>query len=98
MTRHRERTAIPVPAVPEELPENAEDETAGDTKSRTVPDEDPSAEPGTYTYILNKNTHKFHNPNCPSVGQMSEKNKEVYVGTRDEIIAMGYEPCERCYP
>ena len=96
--QHRERTEIPVPVVPEETPENTEDETAGDPESRTATDTESPEQTRTYTYILNKNTHKFHNPNCPSVGQMSEKNKEVYVGTRDEIIAMGYEPCERCYP
>ncbi|MBR4743127.1 MAG: MBL fold metallo-hydrolase [Oscillospiraceae bacterium] len=96
--RHRERTVIPVPAVPEETLENTEDETVEDPESRTAPDAETPVEPRTYTYILNTNTHKFHNPNCPSIGQMSEKNKEVYVGNRDEIIEMGYEPCERCYP
>lgn len=92
--QHRERTVTPVPIVPEESPENTDEETAADRENQT----EPAVEPRTYTYILNKNTHKFHNPNCPSVSQMSEKNKEIYVGTRDDIIAMGYEPCERCYP
>ena len=92
--QHRERTVTPVPIVPEGTPEDTDKEAAADRGNQT----EPAVEPGTYTYILNKNTHKFHNPDCPSVGQMSEKNKEVYVGTRDEIIAMGYEPCERCYP
>lgn len=50
------------------------------------------------TYILNTNTKKFHYPACSSVDQMAEKNKQVYSGSRDEIIAMGYEPCKRCNP
>lgn len=50
------------------------------------------------TYILNINTHKFHDPSCSSVDQMSDSNKEEFTGTRDEVIAMGYEPCGRCNP
>lgn len=49
-------------------------------------------------YILNTNTKKFHYPTCSSVDQMAEKNKQVYSGSRDEIISMGYEPCKRCNP
>lgn len=52
----------------------------------------------TGTYVLNTNTHKFHIPSCPSVETMSEKNKAYHTGTRDEVIAMGYEPCKRCHP
>lgn len=50
------------------------------------------------TYILNTNTGKFHLPSCPSVGQMSDSNKQEFTGTRDEAIAMGYSPCGRCHP
>lgn len=50
------------------------------------------------TYVLNTNTKKFHYPTCSSVNQMSEKNKQVYSGSRDEIISMGYVPCKRCNP
>ena len=52
----------------------------------------------TKTYVLNKNTKKFHYPNCPSVKQMLEKNKEVVNSTREEIISDGYSPCGRCHP
>lgn len=50
------------------------------------------------TYILNTNTKKFHYPSCSSVDQMSAKNRQDYTGTRDEVIAMGYDPCKRCNP
>lgn len=50
------------------------------------------------TYILNTNTHKFHYPGCSSVDDMKEKNKQEFYGTRDEAIAMGYDPCGRCHP
>lgn len=50
------------------------------------------------TYILNTNTKKFHSPDCSSVDQMSEKNKQEYTGTREELIAQGYDPCGNCNP
>jgi DNA-entry nuclease len=49
-------------------------------------------------YILNINTKKFHYSDCSSVKQMSEKNKEEYEGSREELIEDGYEPCKRCNP
>lgn len=56
-----------------------------------------AAVPGT-DYVLNTNTHKFHYPDCSSVDQMKESNKRFYTGTREEVIAMGYDPCKRCNP
>ena len=50
------------------------------------------------TYILNKNTKKFHYPSCSSVEDMKEKNKLEFTGSRDEVINMGYVPCKRCKP
>lgn len=49
-------------------------------------------------YVLNTNTHKFHYPSCSSVKQMAEKNKQFFTGSREEVIGMGYEPCQRCNP
>jgi hypothetical protein len=50
------------------------------------------------SYILNTNTKKFHYPNCSSVDQMSEKNKQEVTSSRNEIIEQGYSPCGRCKP
>ena len=50
------------------------------------------------TYVLNTNTHKFHDPDCSSVSQMKEKNKRIVTKSRDQIIADGYDPCGRCHP
>lgn len=52
----------------------------------------------TETYVLNKNTMKFHRKNCSSVGDMSKHNRVVYEGTRSEVIDMGYESCKNCNP
>jgi len=62
-----------------------------------VPDVEPPAQVGG-DYVGNANTMKFHYPSCSSVKQMKESNKVALSGTRDEIIAMGYEPCKRCSP
>ena len=49
-------------------------------------------------YILNRNSHKFHLPDCSGVENISEKNKQEYYGSRADLIAQGYEPCQRCSP
>lgn len=49
-------------------------------------------------YILNTNNHKFHLPTCASVTSMKDANKQEYHGTREELIAKGYQPCSRCNP
>lgn len=49
-------------------------------------------------YVLNTSSKKFHLPDCPSVDSMSGKNRQEYHGTREELIAQGYEPCGSCHP
>lgn len=49
-------------------------------------------------YIVNTNTGKFHYPDCSSVKRMSDANKMEYTGSRDDLIAQGYEPCKNCNP
>lgn len=49
-------------------------------------------------YVLNTNNRKFHNPDCSSVKQMKDKNREDYTGTREMLIRQGYEPCGQCNP
>lgn len=61
------------------------------------PEPEPVPKPGT-NYILNTNSYKFHYPSCSSVDQMKESNKEYYTGSREDLIARGYDPCGRCHP
>lgn len=51
-----------------------------------------------HIYILNTNTHKFHDVDCDSVSQMADHNKKEYTGSREDVIEMGYEPCRNCNP
>ena len=80
----------------------------GNTAHRTfdvtvvAPEPEPEAAatkaPAAQSYVLNTNTHKFHHPSCRAVKQMKDSNRWDVEKTRDEVIAMGYEPCGICTP
>ena len=69
-----------------------------DTTVQASPESSAPQESQGITYVLNTNTMKFHYPTCSSVDDMKEKNKQIYTGSRDEVINMGYVPCKRCNP
>ncbi len=48
------------------------------------------------TFILNTNSKKVHLPDCKSVGDMAENNKQEYEGTLSDLKSDGYTPCGRC--
>ena len=52
----------------------------------------------TVIYVLNTNTKKFHEESCSGAETIKKENKEIYTGTRSELIEEGYEPCGRCRP
>ena len=94
-------------AVPEPTPEPTAEPTPESTPEPTPestpeffedPEGEPAAEetPAPQTFVLNTNTKKYHDPSCPSVDEMSEKNKSVYEGTREELESRGYVACKRC--
>lgn len=58
----------------------------------------PPAAESDKTYVLNTNTHKFHNPSCSSVSDMKPSNRQDVTWSREEIINKGYDPCKRCNP
>lgn len=53
---------------------------------------------GEMEYVLNTNTYKFHYPSCSSADRIAQGNRKDYTGTRESVIAMGYDPCGRCKP
>lgn len=83
---------LPAQSVTGESPNS--EETIDGESSRQSPIQSENAQ----TYVLNTNTHRFHYPNCSSVSDMKEKNKQIIEGTREEIINMGYSPCGVCKP
>lgn len=71
----------------------------GSTKPTTT--SQANANPGTVqtrSYVLNTNSKKFHYPDCGSVKQMSDKNRQDVEANREELIAQGYDPCGNCNP
>lgn len=71
----------------------------GEQPDQTAPEEagSSSAQDG-QTYILNTSSRKFHDPDCGSVSTIKDANKEVFQGSREELIREGYAPCGQCKP
>ncbi len=65
-----------------------------------VQEETPAEQPveNTRTYVINTSSRKFHYPSCSSAKRISDANRSEYTGTRDDLIAQGYDPCEICSP
>jgi len=57
---------------------------------------DPS-DPDEPMYIGNRHSMKFHYPDCPGVAKTSPKNR-IPLNSREEALALGYEPCGQCQP
>jgi hypothetical protein len=72
-----------------------DDDTKEEDDSHNESDDTNKGEPD---YILNTDTKKFHYPSCGSIKNMSEKNREEYYGTRQDLIDDGYVPCGKCKP
>ena len=65
-----------------------------------APDKTPASDADVLqsTYVLNKNSKKFHYATCSSVSDMAEHNKIYSDDDRSVIINLGYVPCKRCNP
>ena len=63
-----------------------------------MPETQPDANEHGFDFVLNKNSKRFHKPECTSVSTMKEENREYYSGSREELIAKGYKPCGSCNP
>lgn len=70
--------------------------SSDNSSEETKPESEP--EVPSVSYVLNKNTKKFHLIWCASVGDIKSSNRWDFSGTREEVIAMGYVPCKRCNP
>ena len=73
-----------------EIPDS---DTENDEKGDTGVDE-----PTNSTFILNTSSKKFHYTHCSIGASTTDKNKQTYTGSRDDIIAEGYSPCGICKP
>lgn len=80
-------TAVETTMAATEPPAPAQEET---------PAEQPAA--NVFTYIINTDSGKFHYPSCSRAKEISDANRSEYTGTRDDLIAQGYDPCGTCKP
>ncbi len=78
----------------------AETTTAATEPPAQAQEEAPAEQPAAnvFTYVINTNTGKFHYPSCSSAKRISDANRSEYNGTREDLIAQGYAPCEKCNP
>ncbi len=59
-------------------------------QSTTEPDSDE------YKYVLNTSRMKIHLPDCSSVKQMAEHNKQWTNDSIEDLKSRGYSPCKNC--
>ena len=83
-----------VTTFPEEEPDKPE---TPDTPANPDTPDGEGTEVGT-TYVLNTNTMKFHTPDCHYASSISEANRDVFVGTAEELFTAGYDDCGTCKP
>ncbi len=57
---------------------------------------DTPEEEKTITYIINRNSKKFHKSDCSSVKDMKPQNKKESDKSREELEKLGYSPCKSC--
>ena len=68
------------------------------TKQKTQTTQSSTSSTSEGGYIVNKNSHVFHKPNCPSVKRMNESNKIYSSKSRAELINEGCKTCNNCNP
>lgn len=85
----------------EELPEINEDnitEVKDDNSEKDDQPSTPSTDGENCDYILNTSSKKFHKVGKSCANSISDKNREEYFGTREQLISKGYVPCGICNP
>lgn len=73
------------------------DYATGDSWEEDIDWMDPDGSEGA-VYVVNIKTGRFHLPDCGSVSNMDEKNREEITGSREDLLSMGYTPCGQCKP
>ncbi|MBO4297893.1 MAG: hypothetical protein J5998_03765 [Clostridia bacterium] len=82
------------PPEPLEIRRMEETPTAAEEDETGLSDETAAAA----SWVLNTKSLKFHRPDCRSVQDIKPQNRMDYTGPRDNVVAAGYVPCQRCNP
>ena len=91
-----EQTAPAAAEAPKEQPK-AEQPATTPKAEQSTPAAAAPAENKEAAYVLNTDSKKFHYPSCSSAKKISPENRGS-CNSREEAIAMGYDPCGRCKP
>lgn len=84
-----------------------EEETPAEEPSSlpdTAPEDPPSAgeepeeAPGAEGYVLNTRSRRFHLPACSGAADIQPQNRDVWTGSREDLLAQEYTPCGQCRP
>ncbi len=67
-------------------------------KNTDVPATTASSDGKMESFVLNTSSKKFHSPECSSVDNIKDSNKEIFEGYRQNLIDQGYEACGSCKP
>lgn len=68
----------------------------GQEPEETADISSPSGE--MHTYILNTNSMKIHTPDCSSVENIADGNRQEYTGYIEDLESDGYTRCGNCHP
>ena len=58
----------------------------------------PASSENATMYVVNLSSEKFHEATCGSAEKLSDDNRMEFFGSREDLIAQGYEPCGSCKP
>ena len=89
------------PKLDTENDDRLENKDEGENKEEQNPSDKPAVGGATKDncdYILNTNSKKFHLPGKSCAERISEENRDYHLGTREELIDAGYDPCGTCKP
>lgn len=50
------------------------------------------------SFTLNPSSGKFHRPGCVWAEKIDPERRVDWTGSREDLIAVGYEPCHYCKP
>lgn len=90
-------TTVPPTTQPSTVTRDTE-ETEASSEPETTEATDTTQPDSVADYVVNRNSMKFHLPDCPSVEKMKESNREYFTGTRQELLDRGCSPCGSCKP
>ena len=80
----------------EEAQAISETETATEVTTEATEQNTTESATDEYKYVLNTSRMKIHLPDCPSVKQMAEHNKQWTNDSIEDLKSRGYSPCKNC--